>query len=68
MPSSVVAHMKYDPLTAVLRITFVSGLVYEYMNVPEQVYTSLKISGSKGRFLNRYIKGHYRYKKIECRA
>jgi hypothetical protein len=64
MPSTVVSNMKYDPIHALLRITFVSGMVYEYKDVPEQVFNSLKTSGSKGTFLNRHIKGHYPYEKI----
>ena len=65
MPSTVIAHMNYDALREILRIHFVSGLVYEYKKVPEKVYAALKQSGSKGSFLNQHIKGNYEYKKID---
>jgi hypothetical protein len=65
MPSSVVAAMKYDEAAAVLRVTFVSGSVYDYKNVPANVYKEMKAAGSKGAFLNHVIKRKYRYKKVK---
>ncbi|MBO9730764.1 MAG: KTSC domain-containing protein [Chitinophaga sp.] len=65
MPSSVVAHMSYDAGTRTLRIIFVSGMIYDYQDVPETVYMAMKQSGSKGTYLNKYIKGHYSFKKIK---
>ena len=65
MPSSVVAHMHYDVATKTLRVVFVSGMVYDYKNVPEKVYTAMKTSGSKGIYLNKHIKNHYAFEKIE---
>jgi hypothetical protein len=64
MPSSVIAGMSYNVPSATLRVTFVSGRVYEYRNVPEEVYREMKKAGSKGEFLNLRIKGHYAFKKI----
>ncbi|MEO6454986.1 MAG: KTSC domain-containing protein [Ginsengibacter sp.] len=65
MPSSVVSAISYNAATATLRITFVSGMIYDYKNVPEEVYTALKTSGSKGTYLNQQIKGSYRFEKIK---
>ena len=65
MPSAVVAAIKYDALSSTLRVIYVSGLVYDYKNVPEEVYTAMKTSFSKGAFLNQYIKGKYVYEKIK---
>jgi hypothetical protein len=56
--------MQYDQETATLRVIFVSGLVYDYKNVPEEVYQAMKTSGSKGTYLNKHIKGHYAYEKV----
>ena len=64
MPSTVVTHMQYFPDKEVLRITFVSGLVYDYLDVPEKVYRAMKSSGSKGIYLNKYIKGAYNFKLV----
>jgi hypothetical protein len=65
MPSSVVAAIDYNTDSRSLKITYVSGMVYEYKEVPERIYKSLKIAGSKGRYLNYYIKGKYEFEKIE---
>jgi len=57
--------MHYDPQKHVLTIVYVSGNVYDYKDVPEQVYQEMKTAPSKGEFLNQHIKGKYRYKKVE---
>ena len=64
MPSSVVAAMKYEPDHELLRIIYVSGDVYEYKHVPEKVYKEMKASGSKGAYLNHFIKGVYEFEKM----
>jgi hypothetical protein len=65
MPSSVVADMMYDYETEILRIVYVSGMVYHYKKVPLEVYEAMKASGSKGTFLNQKIKGNYDFEKVE---
>jgi hypothetical protein len=65
MPSTVVAHIRYDPSSATLTVVFVSGMVYKYKDVPEEVYASMKSSGSKGKYLNQYIKGKYEFEKVD---
>ena len=64
MPSTVIAHMHYNAETLTLRIVFVSGMVYDYKDVPEEVYKAMKTSGSKGIYLNTHIKGNYKFEKI----
>lgn len=64
MPSSVVARYTYDAAKQVLRVVFVSGLVYDYKDVPPEVYAAMKASGSKGAFLNTEIKGKYAFEKV----
>ena len=65
MPSTVIADMQYDPAAGTLRVVFVSGTVYIYKNVPEEVFLAMKTSGAKGVYLNRHIKGKYSYEKLE---
>ena len=65
MPSSVVAKMIYTAPTLTLRVIYTSGAVYDYEQVPEEVYNAMKSASSKGTFLNRKIKGKYRFKKVE---
>ena len=65
MPSAVVLSMEYDEAKQVLRIIYTSGLVYDYLGVPPEVFQGLKTSGAKGIFLNREIKGKYQYIKVQ---
>jgi hypothetical protein len=65
MPSSVVANMEYDEKREVLRITYTSGMVYDYLAVPPEEFNEMKAADSKGRYLNFNIKGKYRYKKVK---
>ena len=65
MPSSVVSTISYDTATATLRIIFVSGMIYDYKNVPEDVYQAMKTSGAKEIYLNQHIKGKYQFEKIK---
>ncbi|WP_343674277.1 KTSC domain-containing protein [Chitinophaga sp.] len=64
MPSSVISYMTYDPASHRLRVHFLSGAVYDYIDVPEEVYRQMKSAKSKGTFLNRRIKGKYSFDKI----
>jgi hypothetical protein len=64
MPSTVVAQMTYNEEKQTLRIVYVSGMVYDYKNVPWELYQAMKASGSKGTFLNRYIKGNFEFEQV----
>lgn len=64
MPSSVIARMEYSPEKQLLRIIFLSGNVYEYLDVPRQEYNAMRAARSKGTYLNQYIKGKYEYRKL----
>jgi KTSC domain-containing protein len=63
MPSTVISQYSYDPAKQVLRVVFVSGLIYNYKNVPQEVYNEMKMSISKGTYLNKHIKGIYPFEK-----
>jgi hypothetical protein len=65
MPSSVIASMNYNSESSTLQIRFVSGIVYDYKNVPEKVFKAMKAATSKGTFLNTKIKGKYEFEKVE---
>ncbi|HEY8896538.1 MAG TPA: KTSC domain-containing protein [Niastella sp.] len=64
MPSSVVAHIDYYPGSATLRITYTSGEIYDYLQVPLKIYEAMKKTTSKGSYLNKFIKPHFSYRKI----
>jgi len=64
MPSTVIASMMYDPETRILSVTYLSGSVYNYKNVPQEEYDLMKTSGAKGIYLNKNIKGKYPFEKV----
>ena len=64
MPSTVIAATFYDQNARTLRVTYVSGLVYIYKDVPAEVYDNMRKAFSKGRFLNQFIKGHYAFERV----
>jgi len=64
MPSTVINHYHYYPESEILRVIFVSGLVYEYKSVPKNIYEKMRSSLSKGKFLNENIKGKFPFEKI----
>ena len=65
MPSSVVAAIRYDAPTSTLRVVYVSGSVYDYKKVPENVYKEMKSASSKGEYLNKHVKPNYEFAKIK---
>jgi hypothetical protein len=65
MPSTVIRSYHYHPDEQRLRITYVSGAVYDYLGVPAKVYAAMKAYQSKGAFLNREIKGRYPFQKVQ---
>ena len=64
MPSTVIKRFTYDSKKSRLYVTFLSGKVYAYLNVPESVYEEMKAAFSKGKFLNEFIKGKYEFKSV----
>jgi hypothetical protein len=62
MPSTVIKNFTYDSKKERLYVTFLSGKVYAYLNVPEDVYEEMKAAFSKGKFLNENVKGKYDFK------
>ena len=63
MPSTVISSFHYDKATHELTVVFISGTVYIYEKVPESTYEEMKRSSSKGVFLNKHIKGTYKFEK-----
>ena len=62
--SSNIASVGYDLATETMEVQFLSGSVYQYYNVPENMYDRLMREGSKGRFLHTYIKNAYPYSRV----
>lgn len=64
MPSYVIASYEYGAETESLTITFVSGKVYRYFNVPPELYRQFTVAFSKGNFFNKYIKPGRDFKQL----
>ena len=64
MPSSVIASYSYSEEDKVLKVIFLSGLIYDYLDVPLAVYQRMKNSLSKVSFLNREIKGKFPFRRV----
>ena len=67
MPSSVIHGFSYDPPTRELRVTFVSGRRYSYVEVPAEVFDAFKKAPSRGAFFNHEIRDRYPYREVERR-
>ena len=63
MPSTVVGHTSYDEPARELHVTFTSGEVYTYYDVPKQVHAAFRAAASKGQYLNAHIKDRYDFRR-----
>lgn len=59
--SSTLERLAYDPRTMTLSVEFKHGGVYQYFDVPEQVFEELLQAVSPGQYLAQNIKKTYRY-------
>jgi KTSC domain len=57
--SSMMASFGYDPGSLTLEIEFVSGAVWQYLDVQKSVYNQMKSASSFGKFFLANIKGEY---------
>ena len=64
VPSSNIASIGYDEATETLEVEFLSGSVYQYYNVPPNMHEQIMQAGSKGKFLNIYIKNAFPYSRV----
>ena len=63
--SSNLASIGYDAENEILEIEFNHGGVYQYFDVPENVYDELMDADSHGQYFDRNIKkAGYEFKKI----
>lgn len=62
--SSNIVSIGYDEDEFILEIEFKSYTVYQYMDVPENVFASLVSAGSKGKYFHTFIRGRYPTKRI----
>src|SRR4051812_2537419 len=65
MPSEVIKDFQYDEQSRTLFITFQSGELYAYDDVPPETYAAMRRSISRGRFFMKHIRGRHAYGKVE---
>jgi len=62
--SSNLTKTEYDTETKKMVVEFKNGMVYEYYEVPHQVYTQFRMSESQGKFFSSKISRTYKYSKL----
>ncbi len=62
--STIINSIGYDITSCTLEIKFLSGDIYKYNNLPQNLYEEFMITSSYGSFFQKYIKDHYSYRKI----
>lgn len=62
--SSNLASIGYDSQSEILEIEFHSGGVYQYDDVPMDVYTGLMQASSHGKYFHAYVKNVYAYRRM----
>jgi lysyl-tRNA synthetase class 2 len=65
MPSTVISSFSYDADKQILRVRFLSGISYDYKDVPADVYEALKVSRTKGIYFNNSIKNKFEFERID---
>ncbi len=63
--SSNLKSAAYNTENSVLTVVFNNGSIYEYENVPWELFTKFRMNESQGKFLNQKIKGLYSYTKVK---
>ena len=62
--STNLSRIRYDENSNTLEIEFQGGRVYQYFDVPVQIFEGLRSADSLGQYFNTNIKGYYRYTRI----
>jgi hypothetical protein len=62
--SSAINEVKYDVENEALQVEFINKSKYIYKEVPKHVFNGIVDSYSKGKFINKYIIGKYKYEAV----
>ena len=63
--SESIAAIGYDDDAEALEVEFVTGRVYRYRGVSQDVFEDFRQAPSKGAFFNRHIKDAYAWEQVE---
>lgn len=62
--SSTISEIGYDAASQVMTVKFKNGGVYEYLEVPKEIYDFVASAESVGKALNAEVKGVYEYRSL----
>ncbi len=62
--STALSKVAYDDHLRALLIEFRNGTVYQYIDVPDELYQALLSAESKSAFFNQSIRGRYAHKSL----
>lgn len=62
--SSNLKSASYNTELSNLQVTFNSGAIYEYNNVPWEKFTKFRMAKSQGKYFNENISRSYKFNKI----
>lgn len=63
--STAIARVGYDVATRTLRLEFRSGRIYDYVEVPPEIYKQVLNADSAGEFVNLEIKPNFDCSEVE---
>jgi len=62
--SSQISEIGYSPALRLLRVQFKNKSIYEYNDVPNEIYEALENAVSVGKFFSANIKGVYAFHRV----
>lgn len=65
--STVIDSAGYMYETYTMRLTFKNGRKYDYIGVPNHVFEGLRVSESKGKFINKYVLNGYGFNVVNSK-
>jgi hypothetical protein len=64
LDSSALAWVRYVPEQRVLQVGSRTGRVYDYFDVPPEIYSELLAAESKGRYYNHHIRNEFEFNQV----
>lgn len=62
--SSDITSIGYDVNLNILEIEFLSGGIYQYLSVPENIFYGIMSASSHGSYFHQFVKDKYGFKKV----
>ena len=66
MPSTVIRRFDYRPDSRELVVTFVTGRIYVYSEVPEAEAQAMRAAFAKGVYFNKHIRDRYAAREVNA--